>query len=266
MERTEELFRHYRCLYAGLLAMCDANLGKVLDLMDEYGMWDDTMLIVNTDHGFLLGEHGLLGKIGMSYFEEIANIPLFIWDPRARVQGERRGSLAQTIDIAPTLLQYFGVPIPPDMQGRPLDETIAEDKPVREAALYGTFGGHVFCVDGRYCYRRPQAADAPRRLYDFTLMCTHMRSRFSPAELKDFDLAGPFSFTKGCRVLRIPFESPKAPPALGQPTLWDLLEDPGQERPIGDPEIELRMIDRMIRLMKDNAAPPEQFARLGLAE
>ena len=43
--------------YASLMTMCDVYLGKVLDMMDKYNMWDDTMLIVNTDHGFLLGEH-----------------------------------------------------------------------------------------------------------------------------------------------------------------------------------------------------------------
>ncbi len=43
--------------------MCDAHLGKVLDVMDELEMWDDTLLIVNTDHGFLLGEHDWWAKI-----------------------------------------------------------------------------------------------------------------------------------------------------------------------------------------------------------
>ena len=43
-----------RKTYAALLSMCDANLGKVLDFMDEHNMWDDTMLIVNTDHGYHL--------------------------------------------------------------------------------------------------------------------------------------------------------------------------------------------------------------------
>ncbi len=38
--------------------MCDYSLGRILDLMDEYDLWKDTMLIVGTDHGFLLAEHG----------------------------------------------------------------------------------------------------------------------------------------------------------------------------------------------------------------
>lgn len=48
--------------YAALMTMCDVHVGKVLDFMDEHDMWKDTVLIVNTDHGFLLGEHDCLGK------------------------------------------------------------------------------------------------------------------------------------------------------------------------------------------------------------
>ncbi len=53
---TDEQIKHIRNRYSALLSMCDKNLGRILDFMDEYNMWDDTMLIVNTDHGFMLGE------------------------------------------------------------------------------------------------------------------------------------------------------------------------------------------------------------------
>ena len=67
------------------------------------------MLIVNTDHGFLLGEHGWWGKTSMPIYNEIAHTPLFIYDPRrASLAGEKRNSIVQTIDLAPTLLEYFG--------------------------------------------------------------------------------------------------------------------------------------------------------------
>ncbi len=62
VEETPEQVQHIRNRYAALLSMCDHYLGKVLDLMDRYDLWDDTMLIVNTDHGFMLGEHDLVGQ------------------------------------------------------------------------------------------------------------------------------------------------------------------------------------------------------------
>ena len=54
--------------YAALVSMCDFSLGRVLDFMDAHDMWDDTMLLVNTDHGFLLGEHGWWAKSVQPWF------------------------------------------------------------------------------------------------------------------------------------------------------------------------------------------------------
>ena len=120
VEETEEEVQHLRYEYAALLSMCDEYLGKVLDLMDRLNMWDDTMLIVCTDHGFLLGEHDWWAKIVPPFYNEVAHTPLFIWDPRSRVTGARRTQLTQMIDLPATLLEYFGVARPPDMDGIPL--------------------------------------------------------------------------------------------------------------------------------------------------
>jgi arylsulfatase A-like enzyme len=94
-----------------LVSMCDAHLGKVLDLMDELDLWKDTLLIVHTDHGFLLGEHGWWAKIVQPFYNEVAHTPLFIWDPRCCLKGERRSALVQTIDLPATLLEFFGLPL-----------------------------------------------------------------------------------------------------------------------------------------------------------
>ncbi|MCX7011903.1 MAG: sulfatase [Candidatus Sumerlaeota bacterium] len=251
-----------RLAYAALVSFCDASLGKVLDAMDEWNLWQDTMLIVNTDHGFLLGEHGWCGKMAMPFYNEIARTPLFIWDPRSRVKGERRKALVQTIDLPATLLEYFGVPAPADMQGKPLKEAVAEDKPVREAALFGQFRKHVNCVDGRYVYMRGPATPENSPIAEYTMMPTHMRQRFTPQELAGLDLAGLFAFTKGCKVMRIPLGPGKAD-GLGN-LLFDLETDSAQEQPIQDSAAEAKMIEHMRRLLKDSDAPPEQFERLGL--
>lgn len=60
--KATEAVEHIRCRYRSLVSMCDRNLGRILDLMDEHDLWRDTMLIVGTDHGFLLGEHGWWAK------------------------------------------------------------------------------------------------------------------------------------------------------------------------------------------------------------
>ncbi len=255
--------QHVRRHYEALVSMCDASLGRVLDAMDEYELWSDTLLMVCTDHGFLLGEHGWWGKSVPPWFEETIHTPLFVWDPRSGVAGERRRALAQTIDFGPTLLDFFDVPRTADMQGVPLAETVRSDAPVREYGLFGGFGGHVTVTDGRYVYMRAShdAANAP--LYEHTLMPTHMRGRFSPGELREAELVPGFTFTKGMPVLRTPGSASTNPAAFGT-LLFDLRTDPGQEHPLVDDDLELRMAQALVDAMVANDAPPSQFERLGL--
>ncbi|MER7250752.1 sulfatase [Kribbella sp. NPDC000426] len=257
IETPEEVERA-RGEYLSLLAMCDRSLGRVLDLFDQHGLWDDTMLIVCTDHGFLLGERGWWGKSVQPWFDETIHTPLFVWDPRDGAAGVRRASLVQTIDIAPTLLDYFAVDSPPDMQGLPLSGELE-----REGALFGAHGAHVNVTDGRYVYMRACADPSNTPLYNYTLMPTHMRARFSPEELQNAELVDGFKFTKDVRLLRLPG------PSVGNPwwhgsILFDLHTDPQQQHPLRDDELELRLCGLMLDLMRANDAPPEQYKRLGL--
>ena len=260
---SPEYVRFMRHQYAALLSMCDMYLGKVLDLMDELDMWEDTLLIVCTDHGFLLGEHDWWAKNKQPWYNELANTPLFIWDPRSKVQGERRQSLVQMIDMPATLLEYFGIECPPDMLGQPLRDAIATDTPVREAALFGIHGGHVNCTDGKYVYMRAPVNPDNMPLYEYTLMPMHIRSIFPVEELQDIQLAEPFSFTKGCRLMQLPARLWVDAHPYGT-LLFDVDADPGQVNPIEDADVEQMMIDHLVRLMKDHDSPPEQFERLGL--
>ena len=265
VEETAQEVQHMRYEYAALLSMCDEYLGKALDLMDELAMWDDTLLIVCTDHGFLLGEHDWWAKIVPPFYNEVAHTPLFIWDPRSRVADARRSQLAQMIDIPATLLEFFGVARPPDMQGIPLGDVVAADAPTRDAVLFGVHGGHVNITDGRYVYMRgPDDPTQNEPLYEYTLMPTHIRYRFDVEELQDIELAEPFSFTKGCRTMKVESRpSDERPPRYTM--LFDLETDPGQETPIDSVAEEARLTARMVELMRANDAPPEQFERLGLA-
>ncbi|HUS58105.1 MAG TPA: sulfatase [Planctomycetota bacterium] len=262
IEKPEEV-EHLRCMNAALVSMCDNYLGKVIDLMDELDLWSDTMLIVNTDHGFLLGEHDWWAKCVQPFYNEVANTPLFIWDPRSGRRNERCGCLVQTIDLPATLLEYFGRPLPPDMQGVPLRETIAAGKPVRQAGLFGMHGAHVNVTNGRYVYMRAPVNPANEPLFNYTLMPTHMRGAFSLAELQTAELAQPFPFTKGLRTLKVKSGSWIKPHEFGT-LLFDLQNDPDQQRPLNDPAAEKMMIEHLVRLMKENDAPPEQFQRLEL--
>jgi len=259
----EKAVEHVRAEYSALLTMCDKSLGRVLDAMDEHNLWDDTLLIVCTDHGFLLGERGWWGKSVQPWYDETIHTPLFIWDPRSGARDERRGSLVQTIDFGPTLLDWFGLERTPDMQGVPLNGAVASDEPVRAAGLFGIFGGHINVTDGRYVYMRACVENSNAPLSEHTLMPTHMASRFTPEELRAAQLVDPFDFTKGVPLLQVPGMSFGNSYVFGT-LLFDLENDPGQRQPLIDDELEMRMATLTVDLMRANDAPASQFARMGL--
>ncbi len=263
VEETPEQVEHMRNEYAALLSMCDAYLGEVLDQFDQLNLWEDTMLIVCTDHGFLLGEHDWWAKNMHPLYNEIARTPLFIWDPRCQRKGTTADGLTQLIDLSATLLEFFGVPLPADMQGIPLKDAIASNAPTRPAILFGYHGAQVCVVNDRYIYMRAPANASNGPLFEYTLMPTHMRKHFGLDELKDMQLAEPFAFSKGTKMLKIPGRVWPGMHSL-ETYLWDLQSDPEQNHPSHDQDAEEQMIRLMVQLMKENDAPPEQYARLGV--
>ena len=249
-----------RAEYLALLDMCDHSLGRVLDAMDEHDLWDTTMLIVNTDHGYLLGERGWWAKGMMPWYNELVHLPVYLWDPRSGERGSRDDRLSQTVDIPLTLLDFFGVEPTSDMTGVSL--TSGGDG--HDGVLFGTFGGHVNVTDGRYVYMR--SADHPDNapLEEYTLMPTHMRARFSVEELADWQPAEPFTFTKGVRTMRMAATGLWLNPWQHGTLLFDLDSDPDQRHPVIDDETELRMARLLVALMRRGDAPESQFQRLGL--
>ena len=264
--QAPEQVEHLKRQYGALLSACDARLGDIMDEMDTHQMWADTMLILWTDHGFMIGEHNCFGKNYQPWYEELAHTPFFIWDPRSGKRGERRSALVQpALDLGPTLLEAFGLEPPPDMMGQALRQTISDDTPVREAGLFGIFGGHVNVTDGRYVYMRaPKADNQPLKAY--TLQVNRLRHVDKKPKLT---LVEPLSFSKNMRVFAYETQgtpgATRARAAEWGTLLYDLDSDPGQKTPITDPDIEQQMIAHLIREMKACEAPAEQYERLGLS-
>jgi arylsulfatase A-like enzyme len=102
---------YHRCLTA-----MDADVGRILDRLDQLGLATNTMVIFLGDNGFYLGEHGLGDK--RSLYEESLRIPMLVRYPRLITQPGVRDNLVLNIDIAPTILDLAGVAVPPEMQGR----------------------------------------------------------------------------------------------------------------------------------------------------
>lgn len=249
--------------YAALISMCDYYLGKVLDVFDEHNLWEDTMLIVNTDHGFLMGEHDWWGKNIQPSYNEIVHLPFYYYDPRKPDCCGEKEELAQTIDIPATLLSYFGIEKPKSMLGKDLYQVIDKDEKIHDAVLFGSFGGHVNICDGRYVYMRSSIDETNSPLYEYTLMPTRMRNYFEEDKLLKATLDTTFNCFKNYPVLKVPATSMFSSYRFGN-KLFDLLKDQYQKHNINDLEIELSMIEKMRKLLLENEAPLEQYVRLGI--
>lgn len=258
--------------YAALVAMCDDYFGKLLDYFDANDLWQDTALVLSTDHGFLLSEHDWWGKNRTPYFEEISHIPLMIAHPDfAERGGERRASLTQTPDLMPTFLDFFGCEVPRSVTGASLLPLLEQDAPVRESVILGMFAGPVCITDGRYSYFRFPDDPSAERLNLYTLMPTHMIEYFDVGELRTAELAGPFDFTKGVPVLKVQLDPKNTQTGMDghaavafQTSLFDLDADPGQECPINDPEVERRLVKSIAEHFRRHDAPKELYPHFGM--
>ncbi|MBX3415257.1 MAG: sulfatase [Pirellulales bacterium] len=106
--------------YFRLITGVDDVVGQVRARLAERGLAENTVIIFTADNGYCLGEHGLSGKWFM--YEESIRVPLVIFDPRhaANERVAERDEMALNIDIAPTILELAGVPVPASMQGASL--------------------------------------------------------------------------------------------------------------------------------------------------
>lgn len=260
---TREDLQQVQGEYAALISMCDYHLGRLLDFMDQNDMWKDTLLVVNTDHGFLLGEHGFMGKNYMPPYEELSHLPFYFHDPRYPNATGRRASLAQTVDIAPTLLNYFGVECPVQMDGHDLAPVVEQDTPVRSAALFGIHGGHTCMTDGKYVLMQaPKESGQP--VYEWTLMPTHIRGFFAQETLATAELVPGSRFTNGSPCVKYAEQGTHMRPERFGTLLYDVKKDPEQNTPLQDQTLLKKMQAALVCAMEQAQAPEEEYRRLGL--
>jgi arylsulfatase A-like enzyme len=117
-ERMSRSYQAYIKAYLRCVASIDDNLGRILDYLDKQGLAEDTIVIYTSDQGFFLGEHGFFDK--RFIYEESLRIPLLVRYPREIQAGSVNKDIITNCDFAETFLDYAGVHIPDDMQGRSL--------------------------------------------------------------------------------------------------------------------------------------------------
>lgn len=278
-QADDEAIRHIRRRYATLITMSDRWIGKILDVLDRHQLWNDTMVILTTDHGHMLGEKGWMAKNYMPSYNEIFKIPLMIAYPGIE-KSSRCSALTQNIDLMPTLLDFYG--IDPStcrnkLHGQSLIPYITGTKSSeREYVIYGTFGRQVNICDGRYTYFRSAIREDNTPLYIYTAVPTTIWQFWDADHITDFSKVemGAFLPYTDYPVYRIPntvtrFDNSSQDfkiryDVIRENMLFDLQLDPDQEHPIHDETLEKEMCRKLAEAMKMYDSPEEQFTRLGL--
>lgn len=120
-EMSVDEVRQMRATYYGLISECDHHIGRVIRHLKETGQYDDTLIVLTSDHGEMLGDHYLLGKTG--YFDASYHVPLIVRDPDRSAEatrGARVDRFTESVDVMPTILDWLGLAIPRTCDGRSL--------------------------------------------------------------------------------------------------------------------------------------------------
>lgn len=277
----EHGLEHLRKTYAATATMTDKWFGRFIETLKENDMYEDTMIILTTDHGHLLGEHGWTAKNNMHVYNEIAHIPLFIHMPQGQGAGTEINALTQNMDIMPTLCDFFDLETPESVKGKSLLPLInGEAETLREACIYGWFGKAVNVTDGKYTYlRNPQRADNSR-CYSYSSTLDTLNRFVGVPNILHGRKEGEFTadqFEVGSFLKHTPYPVFKVPydnceifcasnaALMDEGTLlFDIENDYAQEKKLSDPELEKQMIQKLRECMIEADSPEEQFERLGI--
>jgi arylsulfatase A-like enzyme len=131
-EQTDKQLAYMTANYYGMISQIDHNVGRIVDTLDALGCRDNTLVIYTTDHGELLGNHGLYLKHPIPY-EDLLRVGLIIQGPGVRA-GQAVQEPVSTLDLAATFYDYVDIPKPDAMQGRSLRPLLAGQGEMRDVA------------------------------------------------------------------------------------------------------------------------------------
>ena len=255
--------------YGALMTMTDHWFGILIKKLKELNMFEDTLVIVTTDHGYFLGERNYFGKNYMHLYNELAHLPFIVKFPGGKRAGERINSITQNIDIMPTVLEYNNIPIPDCVRGKSF-KSIADYKDNgKEYALYGYHGMAMNITDGRHTYfRAPNADNWP--CYEYTCIPTTIR-KYLGKGVEDKIEMGRFFKRTLYPLYRVPTHTPSiidnvecGLKEVEETKLFNIEKDYAQlENRVGS-EVEETYKNLLIRALDENEAPSEQKERFSL--
>ncbi|HEX2555711.1 MAG TPA: sulfatase-like hydrolase/transferase [Microvirga sp.] len=189
-----------KAAYYAMIELIDKQLGRIIEVLRATGQLDNTIILFHSDHGEMLGDHGLVLK-GCRFFEGLVHVPLiFSWPERFQT-GLQSEALVELVDLAPTLLEAAGIDIPARMQGRSLLPILSGSAPLHShkphvvsqywdgLALPDSDHSHAsMFFDGRYksvCYHGHDLGE----IFDLVNDPGEFENLWERADLGDFKLA-----------------------------------------------------------------------------
>lgn len=126
--------------YWAMIELIDENVGRLLETLEQTGQRENTLIILTSDHGNMVGHHGLTAK-GCRFYEGLVRVPLIFSMPGVVKQNVRNDVLVELVDIAPTLLELAGLSVDEGMHGKSLVRqlTYPEDAGDHRPFVYSTY-------------------------------------------------------------------------------------------------------------------------------
>jgi len=217
-----------RARYAAEVTMVDRSVGYLLDKVHALGLDDHTMIIHITDHGYLLGEHGLIGKPGDllgDLYEPTCHVGMMVRHPEGLASGQRLQAFVQPPDVMPTVLESMCVDIPDTVQGESL-----------LPLLRGNADRvHDLAVSARFIYEVPEGTQDTS--YEFDGMAG------APSQV----CARTITVDRWCLICA-PYDMPSH--------LYDISVDPTQQHDLLDqyPEVALDLRRKLIAFLESHGA------------
>ncbi|MGB0369993.1 MAG: sulfatase [Opitutales bacterium] len=164
---NDALRREYTQAYHACITFADAQVGLIFDALKESGEWDNTIIVMTSDHGYLLGEKFMWGKVML--WDMGTKVPMIVRVPGMTRPGSSSDSIVELVDIYPTLTQLAGLRAPDNLQGKSMVPIIQNPKADTKEFAYtvvrraGNLGKTI--MNDRYHYMAwPNGSE---ELYDF---------------------------------------------------------------------------------------------------
>ena len=169
---TDDQYKDYIRRYWGYSGYIDAQIGRIFHLLKETRQWENTIIVFTSDHGDMVGGHGMIFKLDSNGYEELFHVPAILHIPGLDGSENVIDPLVSSIDLLPTVLEAAGIQIPAQVDGKSLISLFKKQTNEHREAIFseihvsGNDGKTILCRAGRYKYVYHWRSNEVDELYD----------------------------------------------------------------------------------------------------